>query len=79
MRLLLTITLSLLIASCATVDDMKGLSSGHIGCTPDEISISHQSSTSVSLNWIATCKNKIYICNQDQSGYSQTVSCTERN
>lgn len=69
----------LLLAGCTTVADMKGMSSGHIGCTPDEITITDHSSTSSTVNWTAMCNKEMYICNQDQSGFDQTVSCTERN
>ena len=79
MKAIFTLVVPFLLVSCTTLDDMKGLSSGHIGCTPDEISISDQTSTSVTNNWIATCKKRVYVCNQDFSGYNPTVTCAERN
>ena len=68
-----------LLAGCTTTSDMQGLTSGHIGCHPNEITIKNPSNSSVTNNWTAVCKGKTYICNQDMSGFSPTVSCTERN
>ena len=76
--LFLTAAIALLVAGCTTVGDMKGMSSGHIGCLPNEITISDHSETMSTISWIATCKEKPYVCNQDQSGFNQTVTCTER-
>ena len=67
-----------LLTGCLSVGDMKGLSSGHIGCSPNEITIEDPSSTSITYNWTAICKGKTFICSQDLSGFDQTVSCTER-
>jgi hypothetical protein len=67
-----------LLVGCMSVGDMKGLSSGHIGCSPNEITIEDPDSTSITYNWTAICKGKTFICSQDLSGFDQTVSCTER-
>ena len=67
-----------LLVGCMSVGDMKGLSSGHIGCSPNEITIEDPGSTSITNNWTAICKGKTFICSQDLSGFDQTVSCTER-
>ena len=69
----------IVLMGCISTADMQGLSSGHIGCSPNEITIEDPSSTSVTYNWTAICSGKTYICSQDVSGYSTAVSCAERN
>ena len=60
-----------------TVDDMNGLSSGLVGCSPNEITIEDPGSTSTTNNWTAICKGKTFKCSyQYASGYDHTVSCT---
>jgi len=61
-----------------SVHDMQALSSGHVGCRPDEITIKDSTETSITYNWTAICNHKTYICNQDLTGFDQTVNCTKR-
>ena len=62
-----------------TVDDMKDLSSGLVGCSPNEITIEDPGSTSTTNNWTAICKGKTFKCSyQYHSGFDQTVSCIYR-
>jgi len=67
-----------LLTGCVSVDDMKGLSSGHIGCLPNEITIEDPTDTSSGYAWTAICKGKTFICSRDLTGYDQAVSCSER-
>jgi len=59
-------------------ESMKSLSSGRIGCTPDDITIIESSSSSSTYNWTAVCKEQEFVCIQDLSGLDQTVTCTAR-
>lgn len=61
-----------------SIGDMQALSSGHIGCAPNEITIKDPSDTSITYNWTAKCNGKTFICSQDLTGFDQAVSCTER-
>jgi len=67
-----------LLSGCVTTDDMKSLSSGHIGCLPNEITIEDPTDTSAGYAWTAICKGKTFICSRDLTGYDQSVNCAER-
>jgi hypothetical protein len=68
-----------ILMGCMSTGDMQDLSSDHIGCSPNDITIEDPGSTSVTYNWTAICNGKTYICSQDLSGYNPTVSCAERD
>lgn len=79
MKNIFLLTTLLLITGCTTISEIKGMSSGHIGCLPSEISISNQVSTSTTMSWVATCKDIEYVCNRDMSSFAYVVKCTKRN
>ena len=78
MRNIFSLLVVMLAASCTTIEDYKGMSSGHVGCLPNEVEISDQSSTSTTESWVAICKNVAYVCNRDMSGFTPIITCTER-
>jgi len=63
------------IGGCTSANISKNLSSGAIGCQPDDITIINEAATINGLhNWEALCKDKRFIC----SYHSTTgVNCKE--
>lgn len=66
--------LLLLCASCATarIDSKKQLSSGYVGCSPDQVKIENEQRNSLSNtdSWAATCKDKKYYCSASAGAMS---------
>jgi hypothetical protein len=66
---------------CQTVimDQLKAVSAGHTGCTPDQITISnhqHVGTFGNSETWNATCNGKVYLCSGVPTGKSaEDYSC----
>ena len=69
----------LTLCTCAaqSIEEMKRLSSGKIGCPTTAIDISNaEFHTFGSRSWIATCKGKRHICTANVTGKnSLDVSC----
>jgi hypothetical protein len=51
---------------------LAGITSGHIGCARDEITISDETSGGRSRTWTAECNGRRYFCSGDRQ-----VACTE--
>lgn len=66
---------------CQTVimDQLKAVSAGHTGCTPDKITISNRQQVGTfgtSETWNATCNGKVYLCSGVPTGKSdEEYSC----
>ena len=54
----------MMLAGCTNTQKYANLSSGVIGCLPDEIEIEHESLIPIGgvSNWEASCKGKRYVC-----------------
>ena len=71
-HLILIISIALL-TGCVNPQVSKDLSSGAIGCSPDEITITNEKATANSIHtWTATCKGKTYHCSYHPSS---NVNC----
>jgi hypothetical protein len=53
---------------------LESLSSGKVGCAPEDVTISDESSGYVTTTWRASCHGRVFFCSNDRNG---TVSCTE--
>jgi hypothetical protein len=65
----------LVLSGCFTAEFYKDLSSGHIGCLPDEIEVTDQGELAFGRLWTATCHGRTYIC----SANGRDVGCAERH
>jgi hypothetical protein len=70
---LLVVLLAVLtgVSGCATTGDLKFISAGHTGCTPDQLTISNVQR--FGALWNATCNGKTYLCSR--AGTSSDYSC----
>ncbi len=76
-KALIFLMLCMMFAGCANARKYANLSSGVIGCNPDEIDIEHATLIAVGgvHSWEAICKGKRYVCRyQSTSG----VQCVEK-
>ncbi len=73
MKKILTLLLSLGLCGCMSLGTAQRLSSGKIGCSPDEIKITNLQPPGLSpITWVAECKEIKYFCTE-----SVTASCTQ--
>jgi hypothetical protein len=68
-RILPTFLLLACVAGCATAR-YETLSSGYVGCRPDEIVISDLQNEFWALSWTATCRGRIFYCSATGRGYT---------
>jgi hypothetical protein len=63
--------------ACSLSDNgLKARSAGHIGCAPEQMTISNRRTSGGVLLWDATCNGKTYLCSQVTTGNSDTqYSC----
>jgi hypothetical protein len=65
--------------ACYTVsvmDQLKTVSAGRTGCTPDQITISNHTGSNINETWNATCNGKVYLCSGVAAGNStENYSC----
>ena len=64
--------------ACQTMitDQLKAVSAGHTGCTPDQLTISNHQYNMYGETWNATCNGKVYLCSGVASGKSsEDFSC----
>lgn len=60
--------------ACVSTDNLKLISAGHTGCTPDKITISNVQGHGAL--WNATCNGKTYLCSGVATGKSSAdFSC----
>jgi uncharacterized oligopeptide transporter (OPT) family protein len=59
--------------ACVSTDNLKLISAGHTGCTPDKLTISNVQG--FGSMWNATCNGKIYLCSGVAAGKSADFSC----
>jgi len=75
-KVLIFLIVCIIFAGCSNAQRYANLSSGVIGCLPDEMNIEHETIITISgmHNWEAVCKGKRYICS-----YKSTtgVNCAE--
>jgi hypothetical protein len=55
---------------CITTDQLKTATSGHTGCTPEQITISNRRFSGGGELWDATCNGKVYLCSLVSTGKS---------
>ena len=61
--------------ACHTVSVMgqlKTVSAGRTGCTPDQITISNHTGSNINETWNATCNGKVYLCSGVAAGINST-------
>lgn len=57
--------------ACALSDnDLKAASAGHIGCAPEQMTISNRRASAGALLWDASCNGKTYLCSLVSTGKS---------
>jgi hypothetical protein len=62
------------VTACVSTSQLKLISAGHTGCTPDELTISNVQG--LGSMWNATCNGKIYLCSGIATGKSSAdFSC----
>ena len=64
--------------ACENIAQLKTVSAGHTGCTPDQLTISNHQTTALGRNetWNATCNGKVYLCSGVVTGKSsEDFSC----
>jgi hypothetical protein len=67
---LATIILALLgVTACESTGELKLISAGHTGCTPEQLTISNVQGPGATL-WNATCNGKTYLCSAYATGKS---------
>jgi hypothetical protein len=54
--------------ACATAGELKLISAGHTGCTPEQLTVSNV--RNLGTIWNATCNGKTYLCSRNSSGNS---------
>jgi len=62
---------------CADVD-LRGVSSGQIGCSPADIRVSNDEMGWGTRTWTADCGGKRYFCSAVRVGRDDQVNCTGR-
>ena len=73
MKKLLAVLLCLGLCGCVSLRTVQNLSSGKIGCPPDEIKITNLQPPGLSpMTWVAECKGIKYYCTE-----SVTASCAQ--
>jgi hypothetical protein len=73
---LAAILLSGLSGCAASNAQLKSVSSGHVGCAPDEIAIENYNLGVSTSSWTALCKGKAFFCSG--SDMLKGVSCGAR-
>ena len=68
--------LLVVLCGCATAPAMKNLSAGQLGCSPEEIAVSHENVYGQTASWVAECRGRKYWCSAS-GGESITTSCKE--
>ena len=78
MKYTLIALIAVSLTACMTTEQ---LTAGKIGCAPQDITISDKKGTIFSKSWVATCKNKRFICSSYNNGNntSQTDCTAEIN
>ena len=67
----------LLLASCAaSTASLQSTSSGEIGCSPSDISISDYRLNAYTSSWTARCNGKIYFCSGSDT-LKERTSCKQ--
>ena len=73
---LTSLPLPLLAGCAASTGSLQSASSGAIGCSPSEISISDYKLSMYTSSWTAACKGKVYFCSGSDT-LKQGVSCKQ--
>jgi hypothetical protein len=67
----------LLLASCAaSTASLQSTSSGEIGCSPSDISISDYRLNAYTSSWTASCNGKAYFCSGSDT-LKERTSCKQ--
>jgi hypothetical protein len=67
----------LLLAGCAaSTASLQSSSSGEIGCSPSDISISDYRLNAYTSSWTAKCNGKVYFCSGSDT-LKQRTSCKQ--
>jgi hypothetical protein len=63
------------LTACAS---LEAVTAGHVGCPPDEITVSGESETWGASSWTAECHGKLYYCSAAGGGRgAPDVACRE--
>jgi len=63
------------VTACVT-DELKTATAGHVGCIPEQITISNRHIEAGGQLWDATCNGKTYLCSVVATGKSsEEYSC----
>lgn len=77
-RILVTkILLAGTMATTGCAAQLQSISSGQVGCPPDEIQISEDKIGFNTRNWQAACRGRTYQCSTVSGQNSTQASCTE--
>lgn len=61
------------LSSCVTMEQMnQEYSAGHVGCQPEQITISDFVTRHIGSTWYATCDGKRFLCSQ----VGEDVACS---
>ncbi len=66
--------------ACASTS-LESQTAGHIGCVPEDITITDEKVTSGAVTWVAECHEKRYVCSRVAEGSTHSfaiqIDCTE--
>lgn len=75
-KILLAGSILVLLTGCVTNQQREDITSGEIGCAPNQIKISNNQTSEVGSTWTAECNNEKYYCSLTMSqGTIDTTSC----
>jgi hypothetical protein len=79
-RFVALVGVALTATSCKSIveNELKTISAGHTGCTPDQLTISnlqHVGTFGSGETWNATCNGKVYLCSGVSGKSSGDYSC----
>jgi len=57
--------------------NLKSITSGQIGCSPEDIRITEEEAGQTSKNWVAECRGKRFHCTEASAGHTIQFYCTE--
>ena len=77
--LMILLILSTVLSGCASTGFYQQVTSGYIGCEPEDIQISNElAELNGTESWIAECRGKKYICSYDSSDNTDCNEISEK-
>lgn len=74
MRIVFLLAISVMLIGCST--RYEHITSGAIGCAPNQITIYAVDSSHEGTSWTAVCQNRVYYCFQADGSMGGDFKCT---